>query len=185
LAAYFLLPGACCLLPAFCDQKSGGSFMAFRKGIVEGVLWKPLRIYQDNRGWLFELFRRDEVAAEYFPEMTYVSATNPGVARGPHEHRDQADFFWFLGPSNFKLYLWDNRPTAATYGIFQAEIVGVDRPMAVVIPAGIVHAYRNVGQEIGLVYNGPNRLYKGEGRREPVDEIRHEEDPRSPFRLEE
>jgi dTDP-4-dehydrorhamnose 3,5-epimerase len=56
--------------------------------------------------------------------------------------------------------------------------------MLVVIPAGIVHAYQNVGGEPGLVYNCPNRLYKGPGRKEPVDEIRHEADADSPFTLE-
>jgi dTDP-4-dehydrorhamnose 3,5-epimerase len=47
----------------------------------------------------------------------------------------------------------------------------------------VVHAYRNVGGEPGLVFNCPDRLYKGPGRKEPVDEIRHEDDPASPFQL--
>jgi dTDP-4-dehydrorhamnose 3,5-epimerase len=55
--------------------------------------------------------------------------------------------------------------------------------MSVVIPPGIVHAYRNVGKVAGLVVNCPNRLYRGEGRHDPVDEIRHEDDPKSVFRL--
>lgn len=33
------------------------------------------------------------------------------------------------------------------------------------------------------VFNGPNRLYAGEGKKEPVDEIRHEVAPGSPLRL--
>jgi len=35
----------------------------------------------------------------------------------------------------------------------------------------------------GWVFNGPNRLYAGQGKREPVDEIRHEHDPNSPYQL--
>ena len=115
--------------------------------------------------------------------MAYISMTEPGVARGPHEHADQADCFCFLGPSSFKLYLWDNRPKSPTYGALQAEVVGIDRPMLVIIPAGVVHAYKNVGGEQGIVFNCPNRLYKGHGRKEPVDEIRHEEDKGTRFRL--
>jgi dTDP-4-dehydrorhamnose 3,5-epimerase len=34
-----------------------------------------------------------------------------------------------------------------------------------------------------VVFNCPNRLYKGPGRKEPVDEIRHEDDAHSRFRL--
>ena len=60
---------------------------------------------------------------------------------------------------------------------------GVHQPMAVIIPAGVVHAYRNVGSEQGWVVNLPNRLYAGRGRTESVDEIRHEADPGTVFRL--
>ena len=36
---------------------------------------------------------------------------------------------------------------------------------------------------VGVVINFPNRLYMGAGRREEVDEIRHEDDPETIFRL--
>jgi dTDP-4-dehydrorhamnose 3,5-epimerase len=155
----------------------------FRPGQVTGVILRPLKKFKDQRGWLCEVFREDEVPAEYHPVMAYVSMTEPGVARGPHEHVDQADYFGFVGPSNFKLYLWDNRPTSPTYGVRQTEVVGVDNPMAVIIPHGVAHAYKNVGTDQGWVFNCPNRLYKGPGKKDPVDEIRHEEDANSPFKL--
>jgi len=46
-----------------------------------------------------------------------------------------------------------------------------------------VHAYKNIGGEDGIVFNAPNRLYAGAGKRSPVDEIRHEEETGSPFFL--
>jgi dTDP-4-dehydrorhamnose 3,5-epimerase len=55
--------------------------------------------------------------------------------------------------------------------------------MLVIIPAGVVHAYQNLGPGPGWVFNCPNRLFKGPGRKEPVDEVRHEADPESPFRV--
>ncbi len=155
----------------------------FHPGEIEGVVWKPLKKYADQRGWLCELFRDDELPPELQPVMAYISETLPGVARGPHEHVDQADCFAFLGPSNFKIYLWDNRPGSRTYRAFQTDVVGADKPMLLIVPAGVVHAYQNVGGVPGLVFNCPNRLYKGPGRKEPVDEIRHEDDPKSPFHL--
>lgn len=157
--------------------------MPFHTGTIDGVIWRPLKKYHDDRGWLCELFRHDELPREYHPVMAYISMTEPGVARGPHEHANQADCFGFLGPSNFKVYLWDNRPRSPTYLAFQAAEVGIDKPMLVVIPAGVVHAYKNVGSEPGIVFNCPNRLYKGAGRKEPVDEIRYEERADSRFRL--
>jgi dTDP-4-dehydrorhamnose 3,5-epimerase len=157
--------------------------MSFHPGAIADVIWKPLRKYHDHRGWLCELFRHDDIPQEFHPTMAYISATEPGVARGPHEHVDQADYFCFLGPSNFKMYLWDNRPASPTYRAQQTDVVGIDKPMALIVPAGVVHAYKNVGSEPGLVFNCPNRLFKGWNRKELVDEIRHEDESNSPYRL--
>ena len=158
--------------------------LTFHPGTIADVIWKPLRKLQDARGWLCELFRTDDLPEEFHPVMGYLSVTEPGVVRGPHEHVDQADYFCFLGPANFQIYLWDNRPGSPTYRMFQTDLVGAGKPMAVVVPLGVVHAYKNVGTEPGLVINCPNRLYKGPGRSEAIDEIRHEEDPDSPFQVE-
>jgi dTDP-4-dehydrorhamnose 3,5-epimerase len=157
--------------------------MEFHTGPIDGLIWKSLKKFNDKRGWLCELFRHDDVPPEFHPVMAYISMTEPGVARGPHEHVDQSDLFCFLGPGNFKVYVWDNRPKSPTYRARMTEIVGIDKPTFLIIPPGVAHAYRNVSKEQGIVFNCPNRLYKGPGRKDPVDEIRHEEDPNSPFRL--
>src|SRR4051812_28400874 len=75
---------------------------------ISGVLIRPLKRYQDARGWLTELFRDDELPDEFRPVMSYLSVTHAGVARGPHEHVDQTDGFAFIDGS-YRLYLWDNR----------------------------------------------------------------------------
>jgi dTDP-4-dehydrorhamnose 3,5-epimerase len=157
--------------------------MQFHEGPIDGVIWKALRKYHDPRGWLCELFRHDDLPPEFHPVMAYISQTEVGVTRGPHEHVEQADCFCFLGPSSFRVYLWDNRRHSPTYLARQTEVVGVERPMLLIVPAGVVHAYRNVGGEPGIVFNCPNRLYKGPGRKDPVDEIRHEDQRDSPFHL--
>jgi dTDP-4-dehydrorhamnose 3,5-epimerase len=157
--------------------------MEFHPGSIHDVLWRELRRFTDPRGWLCELFRHDDLPVEFHPVMGYISLTEPGVARGPHEHVDQSDCFCFLGPSSFQVFLWDARAHSPTYLTFQTELVGEERPMLLIVPPGIVHAYKNVGATSGIVYNFPNRLYRGPGRRDPVDEIRHEDQPDSPFRL--
>jgi dTDP-4-dehydrorhamnose 3,5-epimerase len=147
----------------------------YTDGSIDGVVMKSLRFFHDSRGWLVEFFRHDELEKHHWPAMGYVSQTLPGVARGPHEHVDQTDGFAFIGPSDFKLYLWDARANSPTRGNCRSVIVGVSNPMAVLIPPGVVHAYRNIGDVAGLVLNTPNRLYAGWGKKEAVDEIRHEE----------
>ena len=150
---------------------------------IEDVVVRHLRKFRDERGWLSELFRKDDLEPEFFPVMAYISSTLPGVTRGPHEHQDQADLFCFIGPSNFKLRMWDNRTDSSTYRNMMTLIVGEDDPKAVLIPKGVVHAYQNVGTVDGIVINCPNRLYQGQHRQDPIDEIRHEDDPNTIFRM--
>jgi dTDP-4-dehydrorhamnose 3,5-epimerase len=152
---------------------------------IAGVIVKKLHRHDDQRGWLTELFRQDELDSEYSPVMSYVSMTKPGVVRGPHEHKDQADLFCFIGPSTFRLYLWDNRASSPTFKKYWTHEFGEINPVAVIVPKGVVHAYKNIGSCDGIVLNFPNRLFAGHGRTEPVDEIRYEHDQNSPFKIEE
>lgn len=156
----------------------------FTNGKIEGVVVYPIKKFVDERGWLAEIFRNDELAEEFHPQMAYISFSEPNILRGPHEHIDQADLFCFLGPGNFKLRLWDNRKDSPTYKYVMTMFVGADNPQSVIIPKGIVHAYKNISTtEKGMVINCPNRLFMGEGKREEIDEIRHEDDPDTIFKI--
>ena len=150
---------------------------------IEGVVIRALRLYTDERGWLTELFRHDELPPDLRPVMSYLSMTRPGAARGPHEHRAQTDCFCFPGPSTFRLYLWDNRTGSRTYrNAFRVDL-GEALPAMVIVPPGVIHGYRNIGNADGPVFNAPNRLYAGEGRKLAVDEIRYEDAPESPYQI--
>ncbi len=146
---------------------------------MEGLEIRELTVHEDQRGWLSEIIRNDETS--FRPAMSYLSMTTPGFLRGPHEHTEQADFFCFVG--NFRLYVWDNRKDSPTY--LEKKVIETGAtPTVAVVPAGIVHAYKNIGSSDGLVINMPDRLFMGEGKTEPVDEIRHEDNPSSPFQIE-
>ena len=162
------------------EEKTVRSFL---EGVIQGVEVRHLKKYQDARGWLAEIFRADELQPHVIPMMGYVSETLPGTIRGPHEHVEQTDYFCFLGPSTFRLVLWDNRLHSKTYWFRQELFVGEENPTVVIVPEGVVHAYCNVGDKPGWVINCPNRLYAGKGRKESVDEIRHEVGTNTPFRM--
>jgi len=56
--------------------------------------------------------------------------------------------------------------------------------MTAIVPPGVVHGYKNVSKTTrGMVVNYPDKLFMGWGRKEAVDEIRHEEENDSPFTL--
>ena len=152
------------------------------EGSVDGCIVRLLQPFRDERGWLAEFFRQDELPAELHPEMGYLSLTHPGVARGPHEHRKQTDLFFFFS-GIFRLYLWDPRAESPTSGNRIRADLGAAQPAVVIVPPGVVHAYRNVGDDDAYIINCPNRLYRGRGRNEQVDEIRHEHREDSPYIL--
>lgn len=148
---------------------------------MEGVIIKKLDKFVDGRGWLAEIWRDDETS--FRPAMSYISVTKPGVARGPHEHERQSDFFVFLGPGDFELYLWDRREQSATNGENLKIKVGENNPTMVIVPPGVVHGYKCVSAGDGWCVNLPDKLYKGEGKKEAVDEIRWEEDLNLPYKI--
>ncbi len=156
--------------------------MTWNDGPIDGCVVQPLTRFSDPRGWLAEFFRHDDLPPDLHPAMGYVSLTHPGVARGPHEHVDQTDLFVFTHGA-MRLYLWDARAHSPTHGNRLVADVGAANPSLAIIPPGVVHAYRNLGDTDALIVNCPNRLYAGEGKQEPVDEIRHEDLDDSPFLL--
>lgn len=157
--------------------------MYYKDGKIEGVVIEPIKKHLDERGYLAELFRQDEIPPETYPVMGYISMTYPGITRGPHEHKEQTDYFCFPGPSNFKVVMWDKRESSPTFGNRMTIFTGEDNPLILIIPPGIVHGYKNIGTKPGMVLNFANRLYKGWERKEEVDEIRYEDNPETSFKI--
>ncbi len=149
--------------------------------MIKGVIIKKIFKNEDDRGWLAEIYRCDEISFQ--PAMSYVSATKPGVIRGPHEHKFQSDCFIFIGPGNFELHLWDGRKTGVTDSEHIKISVGENNPTLVIVPPGVVHGYKCVGEQDGWCLNFPDKLYRGEGKNKELDEIRWENDPESPYKI--
>jgi len=150
--------------------------MKFKNGEIEGVVIEKLIKFTDERGFLIETFRVDNLPEGLRPMMSYVSYTKPGIARGPHEHLRQTDIFCFIGPGNFRIKLWDNRKESRTFGCCMEIIGGKDNHIRAIVPPGVVHGYKNISKEVdGMVINYPDKLYRGWDKKEEIDEIRHED----------
>jgi dTDP-4-dehydrorhamnose 3,5-epimerase len=157
--------------------------LKWTNGTIRDVVIKPINKASDSRGWLSELYRNDDVTPDLMPAMGYISITIPGIARGPHEHITQTDTFCFPGPGIFRITLWDRRSSSPTFGTMQTLEAGESNPCTLIVPPGIVHGYRNISNTDAMVLNFPNRLYRGPGKKEEVDEIRYENDPNHEFVL--
>lgn len=149
--------------------------------MISGVVIKKIKKYEDERGWLTEFFRCDEI--DFLPAMAYVSFTKYNVARGPHEHTHQSDYFVFVGPGDFELYLWDRRENSETKDENMKIVVGDSNPCLVVVPPGVVHGYKCISQIGAYSINLPDKLYRGKGKTEEIDEIRWENQPDSPYKI--
>ncbi len=149
--------------------------------MIKDIIIKKLEKFEDDRGWLAEIYRDDEL--NYQPVMGYVSVTKPGIIRGPHEHVEQSDCFVFLGPGSFELHLWDRREASETNGEYLKMKVGENNPTMVIVPPGVVHGYKCIGEKDAYSINLPNKLYKGKNKADDVDEIRWEKDSESPYKI--
>ncbi len=157
--------------------------------MIEGVIIKKLNKYNDERGWLIEIWRKDDGVLDqagkfFFPSMSYVSETKPGMVRGPHEHIKQSDGFVFIGPGSFELHLWDRRKNSNTKDEYVKIEVGENNPTMVIVPPGVVHGYKCISKIPAMCINLPDKLYKGRGKKEEIDEIRWEDDEDSPYKIE-
>lgn len=145
---------------------------------IDGVIEKELRKHLDYRGHLIETFRVDELPEAVTPAMSYVSITQPGFWRGPHEHHERTEVFAFPGPGNLRIVLWDNRKESNTYLKRKIIYAGEDNPMLIIISPHIVHVVENISSnKDAFLINYPNTLFKGWGRNEEFnDEVRYEND---------
>jgi dTDP-4-dehydrorhamnose 3,5-epimerase len=148
---------------------------------IEGVTIKKLVSHEDSRGQLTEIYRIDEDPIN--AAMSYVSYTKFNQIRGPHEHLKQTDFFVFIGSGDFELHLWDNRKNSGTFGNKIKLIVGEKNKVKVIVPPGVVHGYKSISKSGSVCINLPDKLYAGKNKKETVDEVRHENDKDSGFKI--
>ena len=148
---------------------------------IDGVIIKKLKKKCDKRGWLAEIYRKDFDNIKIV--MSYISYTKFNVARGPHEHKKQKDFFVFIGPGNFEISLWDNRKKSKTYRNKIKIIAGEKKEISVLIPPGVIHGYKSISKKGSFCINLPDKLYSGNKKKGKIDEIRYEENKKSEFKI--
>jgi dTDP-4-dehydrorhamnose 3,5-epimerase len=139
------------------------------------VIVDEIRQFKDDRGMLAELWRTDDAkinnsdSSALNPQMSYWSVTNSMVLRGPHEHKDQCD--WFVSWFNRMVYQLYNPNTQEMFHF----ITDPTKIYRIKVDIGIIHSYRNLELKPITTGNFPTALFMGENKKSPIDEIRHEE----------
>jgi len=136
--------------------------------LIPGVHVRPYDIWPDDRGYFLEVARMQQgLAAGFAPEETQVSAalSYPGTIKAFHFHLLQTDL-WVTAQGMFQVVLVDLRPESATFGVKNTLYVGALKPWQILIPPGVGHGYKVIGENAGMLVYVTNRLYnpKDEGR---------------------
>lgn len=105
--------------------------------------------------------------AGFPPQTTQVSAAvgNPGTIKAFHYHLDQTDC-WQPVAALLQVVLVDLRVESPTYGVRNTLYAGALRPWQILIPPGVGHGYKILGQDSAILVYLTNRLYA------PADEGR-------------
>ena len=134
--------------------------------MIEGVVFKPLRVVPDERGRLMEILRCDDELFEKFGQV-YMTTTFPGVIKAWHFHKNQDDNAAVVR-GMLKVALYDDRSDSSTHGEVNEFFIGEHKPSILHIPKGIYHGWKCVGQTEAIVVNCVTEPFN----REEPDEFR-------------
>ncbi len=118
-------------------------------GHIEGVHVKPLVRHPDDRGFFQEILRNDDHLLRQFGQAS-LSMSYPGVIKAFHYHERQDDL-WFFPVGSAQVVLYDGRKNSPTGGMTHVLYPGEDNPQLIVIPVGVVHGYRVLGNKPAMI----------------------------------
>ena len=108
---------------------------------IDGVLLVPLEEHPDDRGRFAELFRQSLLPDRSPMVQVNLSRSRPGVLRGLHFHREQADFWVLLSGRQF-VALYDLRGDSRTSGRKLELAMDRDKGMrGLYVPPGVAHGF--------------------------------------------
>ena len=136
--------------------------------LIDGVRVQRYDLWPDDRGYFLEVMRMKQgLAAEFVPESTQVSAalSYPGTIKAFHFHKHQTDL-WVPSVGMFQVALVDLRKDSRTFGVKNTLYVGAMKTWQILIPPGVGHGYKVIGEAAGVLVYVTNQIYN------PADEGR-------------
>jgi dTDP-4-dehydrorhamnose 3,5-epimerase len=136
--------------------------------VIDGVRLRAFDLWPDDRGYFLEVIRMGQgLGADFDPKTTQVSAalSYPGTIKAFHFHKFQTDF-WVPAAGMFQVVLVDLRESSPTFGVKNTLYVGALKPWQILIPPGVGHGYKVIGETPAMLVYVTNRQY------DPTDEGR-------------
>lgn len=118
---------------------------------IAGVRLLRLSPHADDRGSLTEAYRRAWLPGGREAVQANLSVSRPGVLRGLHWHRRQADYWCVLSGSAY-MALVDLREGSPTrLATFERRIEASEHRLGLWIPPGVAHGFY-AETEVSLLY---------------------------------
>jgi len=136
--------------------------------MIDGVRLEALKVWPDDRGYFLEVMRAQQGLASGLPAATsQVSAalSYPGTIKAFHFHRRQTDL-WVPASGMLQVALVDLRPDSPTFGSKNTIFIGSLQPWRVLIPPGVGHGYKVIGETGAMLVYVTDHFYdpQDEGR---------------------
>ncbi len=124
---------------------------------IDGVVVTPLTLLANERGRLLEVQRSDDPAFPGFGQI-YVTQSFSGVVKAWYRHRVQVDQIAAI-TGLVKLVLFDDREGSPTKGAITEVIMGELAPKLVLIPSGVWHGFKAIGDTGAFLVHINNKAF--------------------------
>lgn len=136
--------------------------------LIAEVELRPFDLWPDDRGYFLEVARLGQGLVADFPAATTQISTAlnyPGIIKAFHFHKFQTDY-WVPAAGLLQVALVDLRRGSKTFGVKNTIYLGALRPWQLLIPPGVAHGYKVIGEQPSLLVYVTNKTYdpKDEGR---------------------
>jgi dTDP-4-dehydrorhamnose 3,5-epimerase-like enzyme len=118
---------------------------------TQGVIVQSVKTHRDTRGSLFEPLTDAELAGQ---KNVHVVLTQPNEVRGNHVHRTAVETTSIVGPCLIRL---------KEAGTIRDLEVPAGEIWRLIIPPGVVHAFRNTGESMMVLVSFSTDLHDPTG----------------------
>ena len=128
---------------------------------IDGVKYRLTRPVSHHHGHLTEAFRLDWGVTDVPVVQVNVTVTFPGRIRAWGIHRLTVDRL-FAATGSLCIVCYDGRRGSATFGCVNEFMLGERNQGLVVIPPGVYHGWKNIGNDEAAIISMPSQLYQYE-----------------------
>jgi dTDP-4-dehydrorhamnose 3,5-epimerase len=140
---------------------------------IDGVVTSSMSNVLTDNGVLTEMWRADWRVDELGVGQVFQRVMTPGALSAWHAHRVTTDRL-FCATGRIKVVLFDGRAGSPTHGALTEYRLGAERPALVVVPPGVWHGVRNIGETAAVLVNLVDVAYDYESPdhyRAPADTV--------------